>query len=82
VEGAAEDLVGGGQEGDREMEKPLEGPRPTGGREMQQGGTRLPIHHGRRKAGPVPGRGGRAERDVRVGTPGAQGTRGGEDGRG
>jgi hypothetical protein len=31
VEGAAEDLMGGGQEGDREMEEPLEGPGPAGG---------------------------------------------------
>src|SRR3978361_1508520 len=39
VEGAAEDLVDGGQEGDGAMEEPLEGPGPSGGREMQQGGT-------------------------------------------
>src|ERR1700712_224031 len=31
VEGAAEDPVGGGQEGDRKMEEPLEGQGPTGG---------------------------------------------------
>jgi len=55
VEGAAEDLVGGGQERDREGEEPLEDPGSASGREMQQGGTRLPIHHGCRKAGPGPG---------------------------
>jgi hypothetical protein len=34
VEGAAEDAVGGGQKRDWEMEEPLEGPGPSGGREM------------------------------------------------
>jgi len=44
-----------GQEGDREVEEPLEGAGPISGREMQQGGTRLPLHHGCREASPVPG---------------------------
>jgi hypothetical protein len=39
VEGAAQDLVGGGQERDRTGEELLQGPGPTGGREMKQGGT-------------------------------------------
>jgi hypothetical protein len=34
VEGAAEDLVGGGQERDRKVEESLEGAGPTSGREM------------------------------------------------
>jgi hypothetical protein len=34
VEGATEDLVSGGQERGRAMEEPLEGPGPTGEREM------------------------------------------------
>jgi hypothetical protein len=34
VEGAAEDLMGGGQEADREIEEPLEGPGPAGGGEI------------------------------------------------
>jgi hypothetical protein len=38
-QGAAEDPLGGGQKRKCEVEEPLEGPGPTGGREMQQGGT-------------------------------------------
>jgi len=52
---AAEDALGGGQEGNREEKEPLEGPRPAGGREMQQGGTRLPRHHGCGEEGTGPG---------------------------
>jgi hypothetical protein len=55
VEGPAEDSLGGGQKGNWELEEPLEGPGPTGRREMQQGGTGLPFHHGRGEAGPSPG---------------------------
>jgi hypothetical protein len=36
------------------MEEPLEDTGPTSGREMQQGSTRLPLHHGCREASPVP----------------------------
>jgi len=43
MEAAAEDPVGGGEEGDWEVEGPVEGPvegaRPPGGREVQSGGT-------------------------------------------
>jgi len=39
VEAAAEDLVGEGAEGDREMEGPVEDPGPPGRREVQSGGT-------------------------------------------
>jgi hypothetical protein len=55
VEGTAEDLVGGDQEGDGAMEELLEGPGSSGGREMQQGGTELPSHHGCREVNPGPG---------------------------
>jgi hypothetical protein len=55
MEGAAEDLVGGGQEADREVEDSLEDTGPTHGREVQQGGTRLPLHHGCKELTPDPG---------------------------
>jgi len=49
VEAVAEDPVGGGEEGDREVEGPVEDQGPPGGREVQPGGTGLPILHGRGK---------------------------------
>jgi hypothetical protein len=64
VEGTAEDALGRGQKGNWEMEEPLEGPGPAGGREIQQGGTGLPLYHGRGEASTSPGWGGRAERGV------------------
>jgi len=51
VEAAAEDPVGGGEEGDWEMEGSVEGAGPTGRREVQPGGAGLPLDHGRGKAG-------------------------------
>jgi len=39
VEVAAEDPVGGGEEGDWEVEGSVEGAGPSGGREVQTGGT-------------------------------------------
>jgi len=51
VEATAEDPVGGGEEGDREVEGLVEDPGPSGGREVQTGGTRLPLQHGRGKTG-------------------------------
>jgi hypothetical protein len=55
VEGTAEDALGRGQKGDWKGEEALEGPGPTGGREMQQGGIGLPRHHGRGETGAGPG---------------------------
>jgi len=56
VEGIAEDTVGGGEEGNREVDGPVEDPGPAGRREVQPGGTRLPLLYGCGKAGT--GRGG------------------------
>jgi len=50
VEGPAEDPVGGGAEGDWEVEGLVEDPGPPGRREMRAGGIRLPLHHGCGKA--------------------------------
>jgi len=58
VEGPAKDTVGGGTEGDWEVEEPVEEPGPSGGREVRAGGTGLPPPYGRGKAGA--GRGGRS----------------------
>jgi len=63
VEDLAEDPVGGGEEGDWEVERPVEDPGPSGGREVQLGSTRLPLHYGRGKAGADRG-GGFCERGV------------------
>jgi len=49
--------VGGGEEGDREVEGPVEDQGPPGGREVQPGGTGFPLLHGRGKAGAASGRG-------------------------
>ena len=48
VEAAAENPVGGGKEGDGEVEGPMEG---EGRWEMQPGGTGLPLLYGCGKAG-------------------------------
>jgi len=77
VEVAAEDPVGGGEEGDREVEGLVEDPGPPGGREVQPGGTGLPLLYGRGKAGAGRERG--TKRGVGVG---AAGVGRGADGRG
>jgi len=46
VEGPTEDSVGGGAEGDWEVEEPMGDPRPPGGREVQLGGAGLPRLYG------------------------------------
>jgi len=51
MEAAAEDPVGGGEEGDGEVEGPVEVTGLTGQREVQPGGARLPLDHGRWQAG-------------------------------
>jgi len=51
METAAEDSVGGGKEGDGEVEGPVEGAGLTGRREVQPGGAGLPFDHGRGQAG-------------------------------
>ena len=63
MEGPAEDTVGGGAEGDREVEEPVENPEPPGGREVRAGGVGLPLHHECGKVGAGQG-GGRRERGV------------------
>ena len=51
VEGPTEDPVSGGAEGDWEVEEPVEVPGPPGRREVQPGGTRLPLCRRCGKAG-------------------------------
>ena len=51
MEAAAEDPVGGGEEGDGEVEGLVESTEPPGGWEVQLGGTGLPLLYGYRKAG-------------------------------
>jgi len=51
VEATAEDPVSGGEEGDWEVEGPVEGAGPTGRREVQPGGARLPFDYGCGQAG-------------------------------
>jgi len=51
VEAAAEDPVGGGEEGDWEVEGPVEGAGPPGRWEVQPGGTSLPLVRGCGEAG-------------------------------
>jgi len=53
MEDAAESSVGGGTEGDREMEEPVEDPRSSRRPEVQPGGARFPYIH-RRGEEPVP----------------------------
>ena len=48
---AAEDSVGGGQEGDGQVEGPVEDPGPSGRWEVQSGGVGLPLLYGCGKAG-------------------------------
>ena len=67
VAATAEDPVGGGEEGDWEMERSVEGARLTGQREVQPGGAGLPFGHGRGQAGAGGGGGGRSERGVGAG---------------
>jgi hypothetical protein len=67
VEGPAEDPLGGGEEGDREVEELVEGPGPPGGRALRAAGAGLPVHHGRGKVGVAAGEGGRCECGVRAG---------------
>ena len=50
-EAAAEDPVGGGEEGDWEMEGSAEGAGPTSQREVQSGGVGIPLDHGRGRVG-------------------------------
>ena len=57
VEAAAEDPVGGGEEGDREMEGPVEGAGPPGRWEVQPGGAGLSHGHGCGQAGGAGGGG-------------------------
>jgi len=52
MEGPAEGPMGGGSQGDREVEERVECPGPPGRWAMQPGGTRLPLHYGFGKAGP------------------------------
>ena len=47
VETTADDPVGGGAEGDRKVEVQVEDPGPSCRRELQPGGTRLPLHERR-----------------------------------
>jgi len=51
MEDAAEDPVGGGEEGDQEVEEQVDGPGPAGRREVRAGSAGLPLLHGRGKAG-------------------------------
>ena len=51
MEDAAEDSVGGGAEGDQEVEEQVDGPGPAGRREMWAGSTGLSLLYGRGKAG-------------------------------
>ena len=46
MEGPAEDPLGGGEEGNREVEGQMEGPGPPGGWEVCASSAGLPIHHG------------------------------------
>jgi len=68
VEGPAEDPVGGGAEGDCEVEGRVEDPGLPGGREVRAGSTGLPLHHGCGEAGA--GRVRRSERGVGGGAAG------------
>ena len=64
AEAAAEDPVGGGEAGDWEVEGPVKGAGPHGGREVQPGGTWLPILDGCGKTGAGRDGGRRGERSV------------------
>ena len=56
MEDAAEDSVGGGAEGDWEVEEPVEDPGPFGRWAVQSGGAGLPFVHGCSKASATWGR--------------------------
>jgi len=51
LQGVPRDPVGGGEEGDWEVEGPVEGAGPPGRWEVQPGGAGLPLDHGRGQAG-------------------------------
>jgi len=51
LEAAAEDPAGGGEEGQGEVEGPVEGVGPTGRRQVPPSGAVLPLDHGRGQAG-------------------------------
>jgi len=51
METAEDDSVGGPDEGDGEVEGPVEGMGLIGRQEVQPGGAGLPFDHGRRQAG-------------------------------
>jgi len=72
VEATAENSVGGGEEGDREVEGPVECAGPHGRWEMQPGGAGQPLHN---RCGEVGASGGGRcrERDVRAGSAGVAG---------
>ena len=57
MEDSAEGPLGGGEEGDREVEGQAENTGPLGGREVCAGGAKLPIHHGCGKTGLAAGGG-------------------------
>ena len=70
AEALVEDPVGGGVEGDREGEEPVEGSGPPWRWEVHPGGIRLPLRYGCGETGPGWGRNG--ERGVGMGAPGAR----------
>ena len=55
MEGAAEDSVGGGAEGDREADELVDGPGSAGRREIWASGAGLPLLHRCGKAGATSG---------------------------
>jgi len=69
VEDLAEDSVGGGAEGDPEVEEPVEDLEPPGRREVQSGGAGIPQLYGRGEAVVGCG-GGHSERGVGGGAVG------------
>ena len=72
----------GGEEGDREVEGPVQGEGPAGRREVQLGSAGLPGSHGRGQARAGVG-GGHRQRGFRAGGAGmAGGARSGGDGAG
>jgi len=81
---AAEDFVGGGAEGNREMEEPVEDQGSFRRSKVQPGGTGFPILYGHEGDGTGCGRGRRrGERRVGMGAPGApEAGRGEESGGG
>jgi len=76
VETTAEDSVGEGQEGDRQVEGPVDNTGLPGRWEVQLGGAGLPFLDGCGKAGA--GGGGHSKRCVGGGAAGVAGGAGGE----